>query len=140
MLSEYVFVDSSMWKALVDPHDNFYQDAAKIWKTLAHENIRLLTTNYILDEAFTLIRKRCGLEAVNLLRNHLVSDWKGVKIIRVTIADEANAWNWFLKDWSELSFTDCVSFAILLRLQLKRVATFDKHFSRAGMEIERSKI
>lgn len=132
----YVFVDSSMWKALVDPEDDFYKKASEIWKLLKKENVRLLTTNYILDEAFTLIRARCGVEVVKLLRNHLVSDWKAVKIIRILTTDERRAWNWFLKDWSNLSFTDCVSFAMMERLGLKRVATFDQHFARAGFKIK----
>ncbi|MBI2028836.1 PIN domain-containing protein [Candidatus Gottesmanbacteria bacterium] len=132
----YIFVDSSMWKTLVDPKDDFYQKASKIWERLKQENVRLLTTNYILDEAFTLIRARCGINSVKLLRDNLVSDWKAVKIIRVLTIDEGKAWNWFLKDWSNLSFTDCVSFAVMERLALKRVATFDQHFARAGFKIE----
>lgn len=132
----YVFVDSSMWKALVDSEDDFYQKAARVWRSLKQENVRLLTSNYILDETFTLIRKRCGIEAVKLLRDRLVSDWKAVKIMRVTITDEARAWDWFLRDWRNLSFTDCVSFALMERLELKRVATFDQHFSKAGFKVE----
>lgn len=135
MPSDYVFVDSSMWKALVDSNDDFYHDAARVWRSLQQENVRLLTTNYILDEAFTLIRKRCGIKAVKLFRDHLVSDWKSVKIMRISIADEAMAWNWFSKDWSNLSFTDCVSFALMERIGLKRTATFDHHFSKAGFVI-----
>lgn len=135
MASDYVYVDSSMWKALIDLNDNFYHRAGIIWKSLEKENVRLLTTNYILDESLTLIRKRCGIKAIKLFRDHLVSDWKSVKINRVTIADEANAWNWFLNDWSDLSFTDCISFAVMKRLALKRVATFDRHFSKAGFTI-----
>ena len=137
MVSKDVFVDSSMWKALVDPKDDFSSQAEKIWQSLEQENFRLLTTNYILDESFTLIRKRCGIEAIKLLRDRLASEWSGVKIIRVTLHDEAAAWNWFLKEWSNLSFTDCVSFAVMKRLGLTRVATFDQHFSLAGFTVEK---
>lgn len=53
------------------------------------------------------------------------------------MTDEARAWNWFLKDWSDFSFTDCVSFALMERLGFKRVATFDRHFSKAGFKEEK---
>ena len=135
MGSEFVYIDSSLWKALVDPNDYFFEKAEKIWGSLKKEDIRLLTTNYILDESFTLIRKRCGIEIINIFRDHLVSDWKNVKIIRVTIADESNAWKWFLNDWSKLSFTDCTSFAVMKRLSIDRAATFDSHFAKAGFTI-----
>lgn len=137
MVSDYVFVDSSMWKALIDLNDDFYPEATVIWNSLAQENVRLLTSNYVLDEAFTLIRQRCGLEAVKLLRDRLASNWSNVKIVRVTITDEAKAWQWFLQNWRNLSFTDCVSFALIERLGLKRVATFDQHFQRAGFKVEK---
>ena len=47
------------------------------------------------------------------------------------VDDDAGAWEWFEMDWSKLSFTDCVSFAVMKRLGLTDVATFDEHFTRA---------
>ena len=49
----------------------------------------------------------------------------------IDVADEAQAWKWFLNDWSKLSFTDCVSFAVMKRLDIARAATFDEHFNQA---------
>ena len=136
MASDYIFIDSSMWMALVNPRDDFSKKAQEIWLLLQKQKARLLTTNYILDESFTLIRKRCGLETIRLLRNRLGADWENLKVIRVTINDEAKAWDWFLKDWSNLSFTDCISFAVMERLGIKKAATFDKHFNKAGFKTE----
>jgi len=58
-----------------------------------------------------------------------------VRIRRVTAADEAKAWDWFGLDWSDLSFTDCVSFAVMKRLGIGRAAAFDRHFARAGFKM-----
>lgn len=135
IVSDYVFIDSSMWMALINPRDDFYKEAQIIWLSLKQQKTCVLTTNYILDESFTLIRKRCGRETIRLLRDRLASDWENVKVVRVTINDEAKAWDWFLKDWSDLSFTDCVSFAVMQRLEIKRVATFDRHFTKAGFKV-----
>lgn len=132
-----VFVDTSMFKALVDPQDEFHQTALTIWKKLEAKNVTLITSNYILDETFTLIRKRLGVSTVDEFRRYLTESSTVVKIVRVTLTDEAAAWDWFLKDWSELSFTDCISFAVMKRLGIKNVATFDGHFARAGMEVEK---
>lgn len=130
-----IFADTSFFKAFVDEKDDFHEDAVRILMKIETSNENLLTTNYILDETVTLIRVKCGLEKVRDLKKALEEVQK-IIIRRVLPVDEKNAWNWFWNDWSNLSFTDCVSFALMKRLDLKRVATFDEHFQRAGFEVE----
>ncbi len=132
-----VFVDSSFLKAFIDENDDFHKQAIKIFEILKSRSDSLITSNYILDETFTLVRNKCGLERVKQLVDALDEFDIGLKIIRVLIEDENNAWDWFWKDWSKLSFTDCVSFSVMKRLNINKVATFDAHFSRAGFEVEK---
>lgn len=134
-----VFIDTSLFKALVDPSDEFHKQAISLWDKLEVEGATLTTSNYVLDESFTLIRARCGVETVEKFRQSLLTSTFVLKIVRVTVSDEANAWKWFLKDWSKLSFTDCVSFVIMRRLHVVRAGTFDKHFVRAGFRQEEGK-
>lgn len=131
----HVFVDTSFFKAIIDPKDEFHQAAKIIEQKINDEQIKLVTSNYVLDEAFTLIRKRCGLEVVDEFRRYLAIISAILKIIRVTVSDEAGAWDWFLQDWSDLSFTDCVSFALMKRLEIGQALTFDSHFKRAGFSL-----
>lgn len=130
-----VFVDTSFFKGLLDIADDFHQKAKNSWQKLKEEDTTIITSNYVLDESFTLIRIRCGLKTVDQFREDIVKSSHVIKIMRVTVADEADAWKWFLSGWSKLSFTDCVSFALMKRLDIKRVATFDQHFNRAGFTI-----
>lgn len=132
--SDLVFVDSSMFYALVDEKDHFHHQATQIWQTLKKQGTQLVTSNYMLDETFTLIRFRRGVTVVDAFRRSLVNIYE-VKIMRVTVADEAGAWDFFLKDWADLSFTDCVSFAMMKRLNIKVAAAFDRHFQRAGYKL-----
>lgn len=132
-----VFLDTSFFKAAIDPKDDFYIKAKGILNKLQKEKVNLVTSNYVLDESFTLIRKRCGREMVDKFRKYLSKSALVATIIRVTVADEAKAWDWFLKDWKDLSFTDCVSFALMDRFNIKRTATFDQHFTKAGFQIEK---
>ncbi len=131
-----VLIDTSFFKAILDEKDDFYKEAIKVWDKLRREHASLATSNYILDETFTLIRKRRGISKAEEFRRLLINNAANIKIVRVTATDEGKAWNWFLKKWSNLSFTDCVSFAVMERLGLRRVATFDHHFSRAGFQTE----
>lgn len=127
-----IFVDTSFFKAFLDPKDDFHLQAIAIWKSLREQKAMLLTTNFILDESFTLIRIRCTLPVAIKLRYLLSRYASAVTIERVTASDEAHVWEWFEKNWSKLSFTDCVSFVVMKRLGLQEAATFDEHFSRAG--------
>ncbi len=138
MNKDQVFVDTSFFKALMDPQDEFYIQALKILEKLKEEEVFLITSNYILDESFTLLRVRRNLALASQLKEYIIKSTSAIKIARVTVTDEANAWKWFVRDWSDLSFTDCVSFALMKRLELTRVATFDQDFTRAGFEIEKA--
>ena len=134
MASNQVFVDTSMFFALVNDKDEFHKSAISIWEKLKSSGIVFVTSNYMLDETFTLIRSRRGVKVVDEFRKSLTNQYE-VKIVRVMVADEAGAWEYFLKDWSHLSFTDCVSFALMKRLEITHAATFDEHFKRAGFDI-----
>lgn len=130
-----IFVDTSMFKALVDQQDKFHESAEKAWNNLDKERTLLTTSNFIIDESLTLIRVRCGLKKALSFREKIIKGVPVLKLIRVTVADEAQAWNWFMNEWKDLSFRDCVSFSVMKRLGLKSVLSFDKHFTRAGFEI-----
>ena len=118
-MAETIFLDSSFFKGLIDPKDDFYQKASKIWLKLRKESKNLVTSNFIVDETLTLLRSRCNLETAIKFRDLLAENSQIIKIVRVTVADEGMAWQWFIKDWSKLSFTDCVSFALMKRLGIK---------------------
>lgn len=127
-----VFIDTSFFKAIIDNKDQFHDQAIRIMDKLKKGYSEVVTSNFILDESFTLIRIKCGLKLALEFRRYLEESSAVLKIIRVTISDEASAWNWFVKDWSKLSFTDCVSFALMKRLGIEKVAAFDADFQKAG--------
>lgn len=134
MMLNKVFVDTSWFKALSDPMDLFYPKSHEQLVAFP-KSIKLITTNYVLDESFTLIRVKSNLDAALDFRNTLLGMSDILKVVRVLPQDDTKAWDWFPKNWSKLSFTDCTSFAVMQRLDLKDVATFDEHFSRAGFNM-----
>lgn len=134
MVSTKVFIDSSWFKAIADPSDDFSEKAAEQYEILKKKSALFVTTNFILDETFTLIRIKVDLPSALDLRKTLASMGNKLKLVYVLPQDEEKAWEWFPKEWSKLSFTDCTSFAVMKRLGLTDVATFDKHFAKAGFK------
>jgi hypothetical protein len=137
MKSKSIFIDTSFFKALIDQQDDFYTQAQNIWEQLQQHNSQLASSNYVLDETATLIRAKIGLQTALKFRQTLINS-RQIEIFRVMIDDEAQAWDWFKNDWSKLSFTDCVSFAQMKRLNISQVCSFDNHFKRAGFKMIKS--
>lgn len=131
----HVFLDSSYLKALIDDADDFHKEGIQVFMLLNEQKTQLITTNYIIDETLTLLRVKKNLQAAIKLRDMISAGNPTITIYRVISEDDANAWHWFVNDWSRLSFTDCVSFAVLKRLEITKVATFDHHFTQAGFTI-----
>lgn len=132
-----VFIDTSAFKALVDSQDLFHKSAIKILNELINEGCELTTSNYIIDECLTLLRVKCSLESAIEFKKFLSNSKPEIKALRVKASHEFGAWKWFTKDWSKLSFTDCVSFAQMGELGIKRVFGFDNHFEKAGFVLEK---
>lgn len=130
-----IFVDSSAWLAIADVRDGNHRAAISFHARLLEGSAgRLLTSDYILDETLTLIRKRVGEE---LVRQFIagVDGSPSVQQIWVTSAHYRAALALFLgqggKTWS---FTDCTSFAIMGELGIRQAFTFDSDFRQAGFE------
>lgn len=57
-------------------------------------------------------------------------------ILRPSREDELEALSLFEKFADqEVSFTDCISFVLMQRQQIKRVFSFDRHFQYAGFTL-----
>jgi len=130
-----IFVDTSAFRALLDKKDDFYDKAEELWEKIKKRNCFLLTSNFILDESYTLLKVRGNLGTAKEMKGFLINSEILIKICRVTVRDEVDAWKWFCQDWSKLSFTDCVSFAVMKRLGLKEAFSFDRHFVKAGFKL-----
>ncbi len=131
-----IFLDTSYFKAWIDDKDEFHDQALNLLERLEVESeIELITSNYVVDETFTLLRVKSGVEMAKKFYQFLQEKGSEIDMVRVTIEDERKVWEWFWNKWSKLSFTDCTSFAVMKRLGLKQVATFDEHFAQAGFEV-----
>lgn len=131
-----VFLDTSALKAVFDKDDEFHQKAISFWDKAKSEKIGFVTSNFILDEFYTLARSHLGKSAALQFHQDLVESAPQLKITRIVIKDEVKAWKYFEKlPDRRLSFTDCTSFAVMERAGLKEVFAFDKHFARAGFKV-----
>ncbi len=127
-----VFVDTSGFISVIFPKDERHSLAVKLWSQMIHKTHQLVTSNFVLDETYTLLRNRMGVQTVVKFREMFTNEPHLCQVIAVTALDEAQSWQWFVRDVSKLSYTDATSFAVMKRMAVDTVFGFDHHFLQAG--------
>jgi predicted nucleic acid-binding protein len=130
-----IFVDTGPFVARSVRQDGHHVRSRRVWTQLEADRIRCFTSNFVLDEAFTLLGRRSSYSfAAERARALLES--AVLTILRPDAEDEAAAVGLFAKFADQrVSFTDCISFVLMRRHRLSRAFTFDRHFADAGFEL-----
>ncbi|MGH8885707.1 MAG: type II toxin-antitoxin system VapC family toxin [Egibacteraceae bacterium] len=120
-----LFIDTSIWYAVADRDDRSNARAKRI---LSDADERLVTTDHVLVETWLLLRRRLSRDAAQRF-------WQGLRSGVATIepvgsADLEVAWS-IGQDLADQDFSivDRTSFAVMRRLGLERVASFDQDFA-----------
>lgn len=123
------FVDTSFWVALQLARDERHGAARELWQTVRGP---LLTTNHVVGETWTFLRRRAG-HAAALKFVEAVARSPRLAIEHVSEAVESEAWAWLRRhDEREYSFVDATSFAAMRRRRLAEALAFDGDFQAAG--------
>ena len=119
-----LFVDTSIWYAAADRADKSNRRA----KDILSAGERLVTTDHILIESWTLLRYRIGRSAAERFWDGLRSGV--VQIETVLLIDLDSAWR-IGHDFPDQDFSivDRTSFAVMRRLGIDRAASLDAHFA-----------
>ncbi len=129
-----VFLDSSGYLALVNPHDAFHSDAQAAWTRLTEERWYTFTTNFVIAETHALFLSRLGRgHATAFLRQFAQPD---TVVLRVSHRDEGRAPQIiFQYDDKDFTLTDATSFAVMERLRLGAAFSFDRDFAQYGFRV-----
>lgn len=133
-----VFVDTWAWYALADEQDTNHEIARLAVDDIIARSTVLITTNFILDEATTLIRYRLSHSAALVFRQTInqLTDNGLLTIVSVNESHEATAGEIFERYADQdFSFTDCTSFAVMREQGLTEAFTGDQHFSTMGFTL-----
>ena len=130
-----IFVDTGAFIARYIRQDSHHRRARRAWSEIERSRSRCFTSNFVLDETFTLLGRRASYSfAADRARSLLHSG--ALTILRPDADDEEKAIDVFGKFADQqVSFTDCVSFVLMRRNRLERAFTFDRHFASAGFEV-----
>lgn len=128
-----IFVDTSGFIELIDKKSaNFERTSAAFQKAIFDGN-KLVTTDYVLDELFTLMRCRERIPISDILKfvdNINISDTEVVGITKELFQESLIMMGKYKDQY--FSFTDCVSFTVMKDMGIKDFVGFDSHFATAG--------
>jgi len=128
-----ILIDTGAWYALTDPQERHHAHAVALFGRLTKgEYGRLVTSDYILDETYTLLRMRLGIGPVRRLRE-LLGQSSSLEVLRVSDSDlERSADLMVAHEDKRWSFTGCTSFVLMKELGIGDAFTFDQNFAEAG--------
>lgn len=129
-----IFVDTGAFLARYLEKDQYHDRALRTWRRL--EGVaRVVTSNFVLDELFTLLGRRASYAFAADRARHILSSEK-LEILRPDPETEIEAVDLFEKYADQrISFTDCVSFVLMRSHKIRQVFSFDRHFELAGFSM-----
>lgn len=130
-----IFLDTSFLIALSDEKDKNHKAAKMSLRELVGKGARFVVAKNILNEYLDGVTKRISKEkAIEELDNILNS--KLLLVESVTENDWDKAIIYFRKyNDQQIDLTVCLSFAIMERLEMQSVLTFDNDFKIHGFEL-----
>ena len=125
-----IFVDSSHWIAEFLPRDAHHAEAMERARGVVSR--RLLTSNLVVGETWTYLRRRSGYSLAVRWLDGVLGETT-VRVERIDEELEAEAWAWLrVHDERPYSFVDATSFALMRRRRITDALAFDGDFAAAG--------
>jgi uncharacterized protein len=125
-------VDTGAWFAVQVPRDRWHSEAAATLRSAVAHGWTLLTTNLVIGETFTLLRRTAGAASAWRFVD-LVGQSPRTIAVHVDAPLEGDAWALLRRfEDHELSFVDGASFAVMQQRRLTRALAFGSDFRAAG--------
>jgi len=135
-----LFIDTWGFLCLRDKKEKNHKKINKTFDDLLKQNVRMFTTDYVLDETFTLFYRRLdsdnALKAVNVLLKLNESNGLVVERISPRRFEDTIELRKKLLDKPDISFTDLTSMIVMKELGIKNIITGDAHFQHVGFDFQ----
>lgn len=132
-----VFVDTWGWLSLRDEREDAHDAVQAVYYHRSSQGAQFITTDYVLDETFTLLFKRLQpTDAVQAMTNLDDAVQQGhLRLERITPERfrTAQEWRRRYQDKPQISFTDLTSMVVMRDLQIEEIVTEDRHFAHVGL-------
>lgn len=130
-----IFIDTVAFLARYVVQDQYFKQAASVWKQIEKDKTLCITSNFVIDETLTLLGRKAGY-AFAAEKGAIIYATSRFEILRPTEEDEKAGLDFFRKYADQsISFTDCISFVLMKKRKISRIFSFDHHFHLAGFQL-----
>lgn len=134
-MARRVFVDTSAFVALANAGDQYHQAAVSCMHMLQGSKALLITSNFILDETYTRLRRRGGIKIAVAFGDNVRTS-RQLKVLTIDRSADERAWAIFTKYADhDFSYTDCTSFALMRAKKITEAFAFDADFRVMGFTV-----
>jgi len=132
-----LFIDTWGWINLFNRKEKHHQQVKKLYKEIRNKQGTIITTDYVLDEVYTLLFKRLSVElaikAFDAISTAIENDY--LNLVRITPErfEASQKLRLQFQDKPDISFTDLTSIAVMQELGITDILTGDAHFTHVGM-------
>jgi len=130
-----ILIDTSAWVAISDSRDGSHKSALAFVQQLV-KGYRLITTNYVLDETYTLLLMNAGYQTTLDFKQRIdiMIESQVLEVVWIDEVIASESWQIFEqfnidKQWS---FTDCTSYVVMKQRAIAEAFTLDRHFAQMG--------
>jgi len=128
-----LFVDTWGWVAVADRGDPGHEAATEIFRQ-ARRSGGAVTSNFILDETFTLLFKRRPFaDAWHFTTDVVRSPFIDIQEVTSARFSRTIDLRKRFSDKPRISFTDLSTIAIMVELGITDILTADRHFTHVGL-------
>ena len=136
-----LFADTWGWLTLYDKWESQHEKTVQFYRSFRSQAGVIHTTDYVLDETFTLFFKRLTSPQAKRSMEILINAFweQDFNLIRITPERFTNTQALRIKylDKPQISFTDLTSMVVMKELGIEVVLTGDAHFTHVGMGFQK---
>ncbi len=130
-----IFADSSGFIATFDARDQRHERARRAWRSFESDGVYLLTSQLVVAETVTHLRRRGGWQASRQVGEALLRS-RVIEIAGLDRQQLESAWREFVRSADpKLSLCDAASFVLMRERGIATAFTFDRHFADAGFDV-----
>jgi predicted nucleic acid-binding protein len=132
-----VFIDTWGWINLFNRKERHHQQVSQFYRDLRKASIGIVTTDYVLDEVYTMLFKRVPFEtaqtAIETLFQAIEDGYVTLEWITPERFEVSRTLRLTFQDKPDISFTDLTSMAVMQERGIVEIVTGDDHFTHVGM-------
>ena len=136
-----IFIDTWGWIVLRNKREPMHTELSKFYFSWRNQRGASYTTDYILDETFTLLFRRLSFkeakESLDVIDLAIKEGYLRLERITAERFEKAKRLRIKFQDKPGISFTDLTSMVVMTEMGITSILTQDGHFTQVGMGFQR---